>query len=55
MDFFDTIQVGSLVMALMLGPFVVGSRNPAIWLLYLGICTVLTPIIGIPVYKTFFR
>lgn len=55
MDFFDMIQVCSFVMALMLGPFVVGSWNPVMWILYLGICTVLTPFIGIPIYKTFFR
>ena len=55
MDFFDFIFVWSFVLSLLVGPFVVGSRMPIMWLVYLAICTVLTPVIGIPVFKTFFR
>ena len=55
MEFFDFIMFISFVIALTVGPFVVGSRMPVMWLIYLFLCTVLTPIIGIPVYKAFCR
>ena len=55
MDFYDTIMVGSFVMALMLAPFVVGTFNPVLWVFYLFLCTVFTPVIGIPLYKAVFR
>ena len=55
MVFYDTIMVGSFVMALMLAPFVVGTFNPVLWVFYLFLCTVFTPVIGIPVYKILFR
>ena len=55
MEFFDFVMFISFVIALTVGPFVVGSRMPVMWLVYLFLCTVLTPIIGIPVYKAFCR
>ena len=55
MEFFDFIMFISFVIALTVGQFVVGSRMPVMWLVYLFLCTVLTPIIGIPVYKAFCR
>ena len=55
MDFYDCVMLWSFIVSLLLGPFVVGSRNPVIWILYLGMCTILPPILGFPIYRTFFR
>lgn len=55
MDFFDFVFLWSFVLSLLVGPFVVGSRMPLMWVVYLGLCTLPTPVIGIPVYKTFCR
>lgn len=55
MDFFDFVMFVSFVIALVIGPLVVGSRMPVMWLIYLFLCTVLTPVLGIPIYKAFFR
>ncbi len=32
-------------------PFLVKSRIPAYWVLYLLFCTILTPLIGYPLYR----
>lgn len=32
-------------------PFLVKSRVPAYWVLYLLFCTILTPLIGYPLYR----
>lgn len=50
MGFFDFVMFASFV-----GPFVVGSCNPALWVFYLSLCTMLTPLLGIPIYKAIFR
>ena len=55
MEFFDFIMFISFVISLTVAPFVVGSRMPVMWLIYLVLCTVLTPVLGIPIYKTFCR
>lgn len=43
MDFFDFVFLWSFVLSLLVGPFVVGSRMPLMWVVYLGLCTLLTP------------
>ena len=45
------IQGYSLVISLVLMPFLVKSRIPGFWILYLLFCTYLTPIIGYPLYR----
>lgn len=55
MGFFDFVMFASFVIALVVGPFVVGSYNPALWVFYLSLCTMLTPLLGIPIYKAIFR
>ena len=54
MEFFDFIMFISFVIALTVGSFIVGSCNPVLWVFYLGLCTVLTPLLGIPIYKALF-
>ena len=54
MGFFDFVMFASFVIALVVGPFVVGSCNPALWVFYLSLCTMLTPLLGIPIYKAIF-
>ncbi|MGN8652918.1 hypothetical protein [Segatella copri] len=54
MEFFDFIMFISFVIALTVGPFIVGSCNPVLWVFYLGLCTMLTPLLGIPIYKALF-
>lgn len=54
MEFFDFIMFISFVIALTVGPFIVGSCNPVLWVFYLGLCTGLTPLLGIPIYKALF-
>ena len=41
----------SLIISLILMPFLVKSRIPAFWVLYLFFCSSLTPIIGYPLYR----
>lgn len=41
----------SLIISLILMPFLVKSRIPAFWVLYLFFCSALTPIIGYPLYR----
>lgn len=53
--FFDFVMLASFVIALVVGPFVVGSCNPVLWVFYLSLCTMLTPLLGIPIYKAIFR
>lgn len=55
MDFFDFIWWWSVILALMVGPFVVGSRNILCWILYLTLCGFLTPLLGIPIYKSIMK
>lgn len=55
MGFFDFVMFASFVIALVVGPFVVGSCNLALWVFYLSLCTMLTPLLGIPIYKAIFR
>lgn len=55
MFFFDFVMLASFVIALVVGPFVVGSCNPVLWVFYLSLCTMLTPLLGIPIYKVIFR
>lgn len=45
------IQGFSLIIAVVLMPFLVKSRVPAFWVLYLLFCTILTPFIGYPLYR----
>ena len=52
--FFGFVQFVSFVIALVLGPFVVGSRMFAKWLVYLTLCTIFTPLFGILIYVKFF-
>lgn len=40
----------SLIISLILMPFLVRDRIPALWILYLLLCTWFTPIIGYPLY-----
>lgn len=40
----------SLIISLILMPFLVRDRIPALWILYLLLCGGLTPIIGYPLY-----
>ena len=40
--FFGFVQFVSFVIALALGPFIVGSRMFAKWLVYLTLCTIFT-------------
>ena len=42
------IQGYSAIIAVVLMPFLVKSRVPAYWVLYLLFCTILTPFIGYP-------
>nr|DAL49528.1 MAG TPA_asm: hypothetical protein [Caudoviricetes sp.] len=53
--FFGFVQFVSFVIALALGPFIVGSRMFAKWLVYLTLCTIFTPLFGILIYVKFFR
>ena len=53
--FFGFVQFVSFVIALVLGPFIVGSRMFAKWLVYLTLCTIFTPLFGILIYVKFFR
>ena len=55
MGFFDFVMLASFVSAIVVGPFVVGSCYPVLWVFYLSLCTMLTPLLGIPVYKAIFR
>lgn len=41
----------SAIIALILMPFLVKSRIPGFWILYLLFCTYLTPVIGYPLYR----
>lgn len=51
MDLFIAfINVLSFVLALIVGPFIVGTRNIGSWMFYLCVCTLLTPVLGIPIY-----
>ena len=43
------IQGYSAIIAVVLMPFLV--RVPAYWVLYLLFCTILTPLIGYPLYR----
>ncbi len=52
--FFGFVQFVSFVIALVLGPFIVGSRMFAKWLVYLTLCTIFTPLFGILIYVKFF-
>ena len=52
---FDFVSLASFIIALAVGPFIVGSCNPVLWVFYLGLCTMLTPLLGIPIYKAIFR
>lgn len=54
MVFFDFVMFASFVIALVVGPFVVGSCNPVLWVFYLSLCTMLTPLLGIPIYTAIF-
>jgi hypothetical protein len=45
------IQGYSAIIAVVLMPFLVKSRVPAYWVLYLLFCTILTPFIGYPLYR----
>ncbi len=45
------IQGFSAIIALLLMPFLVKSRIPAYWIIYLLFCTYLTPVIGYPLYR----
>ena len=45
------IQGYSAIIAVVLMPFLVKSRIPAYWVLYLLFCTILTPFIGYPLYR----
>ena len=45
------IQGYSAIIAVVLMPFLVTSRVPAYWVLYLLFCTILTPLIGYPLYR----
>lgn len=48
------IQGFSAVIALMLMPFLCRNHNLGLWIIYLLLCTYLTPIIGYPIYKMVF-
>ena len=54
-SFFNFVHFASFVIALILGPFIVGSRMLAMWLVYLTLCTIFTPLFGILIYVKFFR
>lgn len=41
------IQGYSAIIAVVLMPFLVKSRVPAYWVLYLLFCTILTPLVGV--------
>ena len=45
------IQGYSAIIAVVLMPFLVKSRAPAYWVFYLLFCTILTPLIGYPLYR----
>lgn len=45
------IQGYSAIIAVVLMPFLVKSRVPAYWVLYLLLCTIFTPLIGYPLYR----
>ncbi|WP_154648157.1 hypothetical protein [Prevotella amnii] len=47
----ELIQGLSLIIALILMPFVTHGHSWSLKLLYIGICGFLTPIIGIPLYR----
>ena len=45
------IQGYSAIIAAVLMPFLLKSRVPAYWVLYLLFCTILTPLIGYPLSR----
>lgn len=51
MGVFDFVSLASFIIALAVGPFIVGSCNPVLWVFYLGLCTMLTPLLGIPIIR----
>lgn len=49
-SFMAFIHILSLILALIVGPFIVGSRGIGSWMFYLCVCMLLTPVLGIPLY-----